>query len=460
MTTRRLDPPNSNASTNWAGNVQFRPAHVLRPKTIAELSAAVRKNDKIRVVGSRHSFNEIAATDATWLELSELAVPFTIHSEREVEVPAAMTLREVNQRLAYRGLALASLGDIDQQQIGGLIATGTHGSGLEWGTLSDLVTAVKLVNGKGELVEVKDGPELAAARTHLGALGAIVSVTFQTCLAHNLKRERKIMPIEKALTPEFMRAHDHAQLFYFPFTEDLYVRTLNRTNDPASSWFTLGAMRGLESVMENQGIRLFFLVFGAKWFPGCTRLLMRCVHALLRKGTDVGPSSLQMTSVRTMKYHELEMALDLADLPAAFDAVRTIIQELSKLEPASERYYAHLPVTIRAVRGRPDNFLSPTLGRDTAYISITSRTGFEGYERYFAAVETRLIDQFGARPHWGKHHSSNPVALYPTAEAFKAVCRAFDPEGKFRNEFVTSRLFSDLHPEPADSQLADVPLAG
>ena len=427
-------------SENWAGNVQFRPSRLRQPRTIAELSAAVRESGKIRVVGSRHSFNAIAATAGTWLDLSELDVPVTFHSPMAVEVPAAMTLGEVNERLARRGLALASIGDIDHQQIGGLIATATHGSGLEWGTMSDLVTAVKLVNGRGELVDITGGTELAAARTHLGALGAVVSVTLQTCPAHHLERRRMIRPVDEVLTPEFFHAHTHAQLFHLPFTEGMIVRTLDRTDRPAASGLGRYLRRRIEAFKENCGVELLFAFAGAERDPARIPALMRRMQRQIGEVHDVAPSDVQMTSVRTLKYHELEMALDLRDVRAAFEEVRKTIDSLSQLEPAAERFFAHLPVTIRAVKGMGDNLLSPTLGRDTAYVSVASRQGFKGYERYFQAVESRLGARFGARPHWAKRHWINPVSLYPGAAEFRRVCQAFDPDGKFRNRFIESRL--------------------
>lgn len=427
-------------SQNWSGNVTFKPAKVVHPKTIAELQKVISENKKIRVVGSKHSFNKIADTDDTWIDLSSLNLPMTFPSASEVEVPAAMPLHELNSRLADAGRALASIGDIDEQHVGGLIATGTHGSGLAFGTMSDLVTAVKLVSGRGCFLKPRKGRVLAAARTHLGAFGALVSVTLQTCPAHNLERRRSVMPIAKVLTPEFMRAHDHTQLFYFPFTEGMYVRTLHRTNRPVSSWWTLGPGRWIESVKENGLVKL--LLYPVKWFPTLTPWLMQCMQSMLDETNDVAPSCTQMTSVRTMKYHELEMALDLEHMPAAFAEVRNIIESLAKREPASGRFYAHLPVTIRAVKGRGNNFLSPTLGRDTVYISVTSRVGFKHYELYFKEVEEVLSKRFNARPHWGKHQWINPVGLYKEAERFRRVCRKLDPEGKFRNEFVESKIFA------------------
>jgi hypothetical protein len=57
-------------------------------------------------------------------------------------------------------------------------------------------------------------------------------------------------------------------------------------------------------------------------------------------------------------------------------------------------------------------------------------------------VEEVLSARFGARPHWAKHQWGKPAPLYPHAEKFRNLCRELDPEGKFQNDFVESRLFS------------------
>ena len=62
------------------------------------------------------------------------------------------------------GLSLANQGDVDAQTISGAIATGTKGSGLQFGSLSSTVRGVRLVNGQGEIVTItEDEPDLLHA---------------------------------------------------------------------------------------------------------------------------------------------------------------------------------------------------------------------------------------------------------------------------------------------------------
>jgi xylitol oxidase len=59
-------------------------------------------------------------------------------------------------------------------------------------------------------------------------------------------------------------------------------------------------------------------------------------------------------------------------------------------------------------------------------------------------VEAEL-EPFSARPHWGKLFTLEPARLrarYERLADFLALARRYDPEGKFRNEFLDANLYS------------------
>jgi len=51
-------------------------------------------------------------------------------------VEAGIPLWRLNEELARRGLALSNLGDIDRQTIAGATSTGTHGTGVRYGSIA------------------------------------------------------------------------------------------------------------------------------------------------------------------------------------------------------------------------------------------------------------------------------------------------------------------------------------
>ena len=88
-----------------------------------------------------------------------------------VRVQAGTTIGALARELDRRGLALRSTGDIDEQALGGALATATHGTGLAYGNLSSEVAELVLAPADGSL--------LPAARVSLGALGVITEVTLR-----------------------------------------------------------------------------------------------------------------------------------------------------------------------------------------------------------------------------------------------------------------------------------------
>ena len=70
-----------------------------------------------------------------------------------VKVQAGIVLRDLNEQLHQRGLAMANLGDIDKQTIAGAISTATHGTGAQLPNISAQVAAIESVTAGGEVVE-------------------------------------------------------------------------------------------------------------------------------------------------------------------------------------------------------------------------------------------------------------------------------------------------------------------
>src|SRR5262245_22644310 len=67
---------------NWAGNQVFRPARLLEPRSIDELQELVRTSERVRPLGSRHSFNGIADPPGDLLSLQRLPRVFELDRDR------------------------------------------------------------------------------------------------------------------------------------------------------------------------------------------------------------------------------------------------------------------------------------------------------------------------------------------------------------------------------------------
>ncbi len=78
------------------------------------------------------------------------------HAPRVI-VECGATVKEVNDVLERHGYALAFNVVLESVRFGGLIATGSHGSGWNHQTLSDLVHAMDVVVASGEIRRFETG---------------------------------------------------------------------------------------------------------------------------------------------------------------------------------------------------------------------------------------------------------------------------------------------------------------
>src|SRR5215207_4778336 len=274
---------------NWAGDQRCRPARIVCPTSREELAetvaAATAAGQKVRVAVSGHSFTETALTDGVMLRVEALSGVLDADPDSGlVKVAGGTVLAELNEELARLGLAMENLGDIDRQTIAGSISTGTHGTGAGLRNISSQVAGIELVLADGSVRELDgDGDLLRAARVGIGALGAISAVTLRCVPAFTLDRIDSPHPREEVLDSfqERADAHDHFELFTFPYADSALVLERNRTDAPARPRGRAG--RVLNDVVLENWAREAISVAG-RAFPAAIPRLSR-VAARLASGS-------------------------------------------------------------------------------------------------------------------------------------------------------------------------------
>src|SRR3546814_880826 len=138
------------AWNNWSGSVSASAA-VARPESEDELAALVRSATKLRVTGAGHSFMPLCESDQLIVSLDAMAGAIRIAADRRTaRIPAGWSIRRWTAALWEEGLALANQGDVDPQSIAGAMATGTHGTGVDLGSLATFARGYRLVDAVGE----------------------------------------------------------------------------------------------------------------------------------------------------------------------------------------------------------------------------------------------------------------------------------------------------------------------
>jgi FAD-linked oxidoreductase len=423
---------------NWSGGVSFTPAHLAAPADEDALRALVletaARGGKLRVVGAGHSFSPLVETPDTLVSLDALA------GLREVAAPEALVragtrLHALGPALAAHGLAMENMGDIDTQALAGALATGTHGTGAQLGNLSTQVTGLTLLTADGEFrtCSATQDPDLFhAGRVSLGALGVVTAVRLRLIPSFRLKAVKARAHLDDVLASldGLLEGNRHFEFFWFPYTTAVQAKYQNLALDPPTPR-TLGQVLD-DVVVENGG--LWALSELAKLAPGLSQALCQVAGAAIGSHARVDDSYKVFATPRYVRFEEMEYALPRAALPNVVADIRAAL--------ARGRYAVNLPIEVR-FGAADDAWLSPTHGRDTAYVAVHMYRGME-LGPYFAAME-EIFRAHGGRPHWGKRHTlghEELSQLYPRWEDFRALRRKLDPGGLFLNGPL-ARIFGE-----------------
>ena len=419
---------------NWAGNQQCTPERIERPATEQGLVRIVKQaaaaGQRVKVVGSGHSFTGIALTDGRLIKLDDYGRVLSIDREKQTAtVQAGITIARVSQQLDKQGLALENLGDINYQSISGAISTATHGTGRALGGIATQVTALRLITGDGSIVDCSADKEpdiFSAARVGLGALGIISTVTLRCVKAFNLRAVEMPERVDQVLErlDENIETNDHFEFFWVPDTGWALTKRNQRTTAPL-------ATRGLLKEFRDD-ILVSNFAFEALCRIGRLRpsLIPRVARALPQTGRTeyVDKSYRVFSSSRMVRFYEMEYGIPAEAALEAFNRVRTFLKQ-SGLVPI-------FPVEVRFTKG-DDIPLSTASGRDSCYIAVHVFEGMQ-YQQYFEAVED-IMNDYGGRPHWGKLHFQTAETLaprYPQWDEFQRIRALLDQEGRFSNPYL------------------------
>ncbi|PYX34274.1 MAG: FAD-binding protein, partial [Acidobacteria bacterium] len=160
--------------TNWAGNIEYSTQQQYSATSLDEVRAFVKKQNKLKVLGTRHCFNKIADSPDQFLSLKAMDKAVQLDDKnRTVTVQAGMSYGQLCPYLDGKGWALHNLASLPHISIAGACSTATHGSGENNGNLATAVSALEFVNAAGDVVKLtrnQDGDAFRGAVVGLGAL--------------------------------------------------------------------------------------------------------------------------------------------------------------------------------------------------------------------------------------------------------------------------------------------------
>lgn len=413
---------------NWAGNYGYGALEILQPDTVAELCDIVAAAPKVRALGSRHSFNALADTSGVLVSLAGLAPNIVISAEAlTVTVSAGTKYGVLAAELAREGYALHNLASLPHISIAGAIATATHGSGDGNGNLATSVVALSFVDAAGELQRVSREltEDFAGHVVGLGALGIVTEVTLSIEPSFDVAQHVYTDLSWEAVLANFdeITAEAYSVSMFTDWRGDrlgqLWFK--QRQGDGRRSEFPASYLDGKAATAAQHPL------------PGVSAI--NCTQQLGVPGNwserlahfrmDFMPSAGDEIQSEYLVPREHAVA--------AIGAMRKLSEVISPLLQVAE---------IRTVAG-DELWLSANYGRDGIGLHFTWVLDQGAVDAVLPLVEAALAP-FQARPHWGKAFAMGAAQLaplYPQFEAFKALAHEVDPAGKFRNDFLTQKVF-------------------
>ena len=415
---------------NWAGNLEYGTDRLYSANSLEQVRSYVKKQNNLKVLGTRHCFNNIADSTDNFLSLKPMDELVALEAEgRTVTVGAGMTYGQLCPLLHRKGFALHNLASLPHISIAGAVSTATHGSGEKNGNLATAVSALEIVTADAEVVKLsrrEDGEAFLGAVVGLGALGVITKVTLD-------------------IQPTYMMR----QYVY----EDLPLSAVkDHFDDIESSGYSVSLFTDWQKqrikevwvksrVEEGQAFDATREFFGAK-------RATKNLHPIAELSAENCTEQMGVPGPWYERLPHFRMGFT----PSAGKELQTeyfvprqhAVEAILAVERLRDEVSPHLMISeIRAIAA-DKLWLSPCYEQACVTIHFTWKQDWPAVIKLMPMIEKELAP-FKARPHWGKLFTMSPAELktrYQKLPDFIQLCKKFDPHSKFRNEFLNTNIFS------------------
>src|SRR2546423_7497297 len=407
---------------NWAGNLEYSTDRVHSADSLVDVQNYIKKNARLKVLGTRHCFNNIADSTDTFLSLRPMGEPIALDPQaRTVTVPAAMTYGQLSPQLQARGFALHNLASLPHISVAGACSTATHGSGEKNGNLSTAVSAMEIVTANGDVLKLshqQDAETFSGAVVGLGALGVITKVT---------------LDLQPAFT---MRQYVYENL---PLAEMQNHFDAIESSGYSVSLFTDWRNKRINEVWIKSRDDQGHAFDAAPEFFGAKRAT-RNLHPIAALSAENCTEQLGVPGPWYDRLPHFKMGFT----PSAgkelqseyFIPHKNALEAILAVEKLHEQIGPHLMITEIRTIAADELWMSPAYKQDSVAIHFTWKPEWPEVSKLLPIIE-RELGPFNPRPHWGKLFTMAPAQLqsrYEKLAAFIALAKKFDPQGKFHND--------------------------
>ncbi len=423
-----MTPDLSTQRTNWAGNLSYSAKELHQPVSTEELQELIRASDKVRALGTTHCFNTIADTRHKQVSVRLFNRSIEIDEKAmKATIDAGASYGQVCGILHQRGFALHNLASLPHISVAGAAATATHGSGVANGNLGSALSAIEFIDAEGNLQRLsrdQNLDEFEGVVTHLGGLGILTALTLDLKPTFEVVQHvYQFLPVKNLLQnfTAIMSGGYSVSLF-----TDYQSDTVNQV------W--------VKSVANQDHVPSLDDYFGAQpakkdLHPIVEISAENCTDQMGVAGPwyDRLPHFKMEFTPSSGKELQSEFFVPLDRAAEAFQVISALKEQLDPVLMISE---------IRTVAA-DNQWMSPFYKQDSIAFHFTWEQNRQGVEAVLPLIQKGL-EPFGVRPHWGKVFTIEPEQLqsrYANLDKFKNMLAKYDPNGKFRNEFLQRYLY-------------------
>ena len=390
----------------------------------------VKKCAKLRALGTRHSFNGIADSKSAQVSLKRLDQISLDEKARTVTVGAGVRYGDLATVIDKRGYAVHNLASLPHISVAGACATATHGSGLHNGNLATAVRGLEIVTADGAIAQLsreKDDERFHGVVVAPGRMGVVTSVTLEV---------QPTFQVAQSVYQNFSFDHlkDHfEEIFSSGYSVSLFTDWQN--HQATQVWIKRRLAPGDANKWEPE-------FFGAK-------LATEKLHPLAGHSAEActeqqgipGPWYERLPHFRMNFTPSSGQELQ-TEYFVPFDRGYEAILAVEKLR---DQITPHLFITELRTIAADKLWMSTAYERPSLAIHFT-------WKPEWPAVQARCCPRSKPRSSPSSRGrtgaSCSPCraqkleSRYTRLADFEQLAKRFDPDGKFRNEFVQTNLYA------------------
>jgi alditol oxidase len=416
---------------NWAGNLDYSTDRLYAATSLEQVQDYVKKESKLKVLGTRHCFSNIADSKDGFLSLKPMDKVIALDpAKHTVTVGAGITYGQLCPYLDSKGFALHNLASLPHISVAGACSTATHGSGEKNGNLATAASGLEMVTASGDVVNLsreRDRGTFPGAVVGLGALGVITKVTLDIQPAF-LMRQYVYENLPLIQLKDHFDAIESSGYSVSLFT-DWQKQRLNEV------WIK-------SRVEEGQAFHATSEFFGAT-------LATRNLHPIAELSAENCTEQMGVPGPWYERLPHFRMGFTPSagkELQSEYFVPRQhAVEAILAVERLRDQVSPHLLISeIRAIAA-DELWLSPCYEQPCVTIHFTWKQDWPAVSKLLPVIEKELAP-FRARPHWGKLFTTSPAELksvYKKMPEFIELSMKYDPRGKFRNEYLSKNIFGN-----------------